>query len=652
MTIKQTGGIFGRNPTFNDVDIDGDLTVAGDLTVQGTTITVDSATAQSIVLGDNDKMTFGAGSDLQIYHDGSNSYINDTGTGNLLVRAADSFLLQDTGGKTYLRTYINAQTEISYNNALKLATTSTGVDVTGTITSDGLTVDGTATIGNLYNWTFDDSTLGAGASLSAATTVHFGTAGNNSFVTYTNAKRRLAISNGGDISFYEDTGTTPKFFWDASEESVTIGTTVNSQVPLNVSAATVGSSNAIAFLRNSSADGNGLVVDVTNTPTDYVADFRIGNTSKVRIDSSGNVGIGTDSPASYAKFTIQGAGTEAIPTDGLVQSYDNSTLQTIWNSDSAANYSGIKLETRTAGASGWLIANQWKSTYLGDLVFHRRTGASSSGEAMRIDSSGNLLVGTTAAQDPTSTTTNGHTFYGGTANVAVHSRNNDNALAVQRTGSDGVMINLFKDTAQVGSIGTVAGDLTIGDDDIAIRFDTGAGLVPWDLGANTTGGLARDAAIDIGVASARFKDLYLSGGVYLGGTTSANKLDDYETGTWTPSPSRFTGGGITATYNTQDGYYTKVGNLVTCSFKIDIASISSQGTSFTYIAGLPYAPARSYYDAGATGNNTGLATVDVVSFVAHSDSRLFLRQSGNTSSNSTADWAVGTLSGTITYMTS
>ena len=41
--------------------------------------------------------------------------------------------------------------------------------------------------------------------------------------------------------------------------------------------------------------------------------------------------------------------------------------------------------------------------------------------------------------------------------------------------------------------------------------------------------------MDIGSSSKRFKDLYLSGGAYLGGTGAANKLDDYEEGTWTPT---------------------------------------------------------------------------------------------------------------------
>lgn len=136
------------------------------------------------------------------------------------------------------------------------------------------------------------------------------------------------------------------------------------------------------------------------------------------------------------------------------------------------------------------------------------------------------------------------------------------------------------------------------------------------------------------------------------GTGTSELFDDYEEGTWTPSPSRFVGGGITATYNTQAGYYTKVGNLVTCSFALDIASISAQGSSLTFMAGLPYAPARSYYDSGVTTNNTAFATVDVVSMIAHSDSRFYFRQSGNTASNSSAAWVAGALSGTITYMTS
>ena len=160
-------------------------------------------------------------------------------------------------------------------------------------------------------------------------------------------------------------------------------------------------------------------------------------------------------------------------------------------------------------------------------------------EKMRIDSLGNLLVGKTS-------TATGAGFEARSDGQIVGTRSSNRVAFLNRLTSDGDIVQFRKAGTTVGTIGTIAGDLTIGDDDIGIRFDTGSGLVPWDLGATSTGGSARDAAIDIGVASARFKDLYLSGGVYLGGTGSANKLDDYETGYFEPNIQP-TSGSITFT---------------------------------------------------------------------------------------------------------
>ena len=137
---KITTLIGGAPTTLNDLNelaeaINDDANYNSTLTTAlGTKMPkAGGAVTGNVTFGDNNKAIFGAGSDLQIYHDGSNSYINDIGTGNLLVRAADSFYLQDTGGKTYLKTVINAQTELSYNNAKKFETTNTGVDVTGAL---------------------------------------------------------------------------------------------------------------------------------------------------------------------------------------------------------------------------------------------------------------------------------------------------------------------------------------------------------------------------------------------------------------------------------------------------------------------------------------------------------------------------------------
>ena len=84
-------------------------------------------------------------------------------------------------------------------------------------------------------------------------------------------------------------------------------------------------------------------------------------------------------------------------------------------------------------------------------------------------------------------------------------------------------------------------------------------------------------------------------GVYINGVAEANNLDNYVEGSWTPS---FTFGSGSTSYAAQEGYYTRVGNLVYCTFKIEIDTLSSPDGTLT-LAGLPV----------AAGNNTGGAGV-------------------------------------------
>jgi hypothetical protein len=130
---------------------------------------------------------------------------------------------------------------------------------------------------------------------------------------------------------------------------------------------------------------------------------------------------------------------------------------------------------------------------------------------MRIDSSGNLLVGKTANDN----TTVGASIRAGESTFTA---NDSRALTVGRNTNDGDLIQFRKATATVGSIGTVASRLFIGNDDTFLTFQGAADRI---YPANSSGG-ARDAVVDLGLSGGRFKDLYLSGSISLGNSSSLN----------------------------------------------------------------------------------------------------------------------------------
>ena len=128
-----------------------------------------------------------------------------------------------------------------------------------------------------------------------------------------------------------------------------------------------------------------------NSNGTYFTTLYANNSEAARIDLSGNLGIGNDNP--QHKFHITHSGTGAIPTDYQIGATSpNDNYQGIHNNNNAATFSGLALETRTAAASRWLIANEWKSSYLGDLVFRNRNGGTTSQESLRIDSSGRVTM--------------------------------------------------------------------------------------------------------------------------------------------------------------------------------------------------------------------------------------------------------------------
>ena len=143
------------------VFIDGVYQSKSNYTVSGTTLTFSSAppsgtgieveignravsldTASNLDLPDNVKLRLGTSQDLEIYHDGSNSYIDEGGTGKLILESNSAIKLQTSGGGETLANFNNqGAVELFYDNGKKFETTSTGATVTGNIAVTG-TVDG------------------------------------------------------------------------------------------------------------------------------------------------------------------------------------------------------------------------------------------------------------------------------------------------------------------------------------------------------------------------------------------------------------------------------------------------------------------------------------------------------------------------------
>ena len=114
-------------------------TFTGTVTVPGLTTTAD------VSFGDNDKATFGAGNDLQIYHDGSHSYVEDASTGNFRFKTnGNGFFFEDSSGNSFITTLTaTGSARLHYSNDIKLTTGPNGIDVTGDTSTDTLTIDGT-----------------------------------------------------------------------------------------------------------------------------------------------------------------------------------------------------------------------------------------------------------------------------------------------------------------------------------------------------------------------------------------------------------------------------------------------------------------------------------------------------------------------------
>ena len=256
--------------------------------------------------------------------------------------------------------------------------------------------------------------------------------------------------------------------------------------------------------------------------------------------------------------------------------------------------------------------------------------------ALTIDSSENVLVGKTSS----STTTAGNELRAG--GLAAFTRSGSYSLNLNRLASNGDIAVFQKDGTTVGSIAVDPSNIAIGSGDTGIYFNSGDdALIPVGTGGNLL--TSRDNAIDLGRTSTRFKDAYIGGGIYLGGTGSANKLDDYEEGTWTPT---LIAGSLTVN-NTST--YTKIGRLVTC--QVDITYPSQTNGNDADVFGLPFTSTNNVAEAGGAVFSNFNISNNLVGFTAKNNTRFRLQNGAGTSITLT-NMSGKVLRATITYITS
>jgi hypothetical protein len=522
----------------------------------GTVLELGTNPASDVTLGDNTKAVFGDGSDLRIYHTGSHSTIENIGTGHLQIHTTDFRLKDSAGTESMILANADGNVQLYYDNAEKLATTATGIDVTGTVTAS--------------------STLTA---------------------------QKLVSANG--ILELDDNGTHNGIINSPASLIINIDSDANSA-------------------------GENFIIAKDRTSTS-------GGTELFRVQEDGNVGIGVVPNGTYSKLQVKAVATSYV-ADFIGNASGDSQL-TFWNSDQTAVVSYI--ENQAAGAHMSIVAGSGRSLKL---------GAGGNAGQVLLDASGNLLVGKTVVDSATA----GCLLTAG--GEAVFTKSGGESLTLNRQTSDGIIVSLRKDNTAVGSIGSISGVVSY------INLDPrsgGTGIA----GSNTdsiipvTGtGAVADGTKDLGLTTARWRNLYLSGGVYLGGTGAANLLEDYEEGTWTPV---LASDAIAGGYTTQVGKYTKIGNVVNVSFNVQMSSIGSFAGAVVTVTGLPFTAANNACEEIGTVNvkspASALAGVSYLRVLNNGTEARLEQNSGTTTADHNCNANkidTGTLlQGSITYLT-
>ena len=292
----------------------------GELLVGGTTLLDNTG---DIKLLDNAKAVFGTGNDLQIRHDGSNSFIDDTGTGGLYIRADNIIRFDKYTGEIIAAFNADGAVDLYHNNVKKFETSAAGATVTGSATITSKVLVGAGATGSLGgNLEVSTGSTGAIATFAGASgdelyvtnrasaIVGFTTNSADAFEVKSNTTQFVDQSNASIATF---TSATSTFAGDVAINGADLYVGNSSSLPSNSDIYMYGATDGTGHIFfNDGANAGGIEY---NHATNAFTLGTNGDTAAVTINSSQKVGIGVTAPDGLLHVHTGSAGSVTASAD-------------------------------------------------------------------------------------------------------------------------------------------------------------------------------------------------------------------------------------------------------------------------------------------------------------------------------------------------